>query len=64
MVKPCMDIAEAVKLMGLRGIQNLLYSVGTVKLLETNESEQRQIWEDAYKLAFFSFNTAKLTGKR
>ncbi|MEL3911617.1 ATP-binding protein [Treponema pedis] len=64
LVKPCMDIAEAVKLMGLRGIQNLLYSVGTVKLLETNESEQRQIWEDAYKLAFFSFNTAKLTGKR
>ncbi len=64
LAKPCMDIAEAVKLMGLRGIQNLLYSVGTVKLLETDETEQKRIWDSAYKLAFFSLNTAKLTGKR
>lgn len=64
LAKPCMDISEAVKLIGLRGIQNLLYSVGTVKILETNASEQKQIWEDAYKLAFYSLNAAKLTGKR
>lgn len=62
--KPCMNIVEAVKFVGLRGIQNLLYSMGTIKILETTEKEQKEIWENAYRLAFFSLNVAKLTGKR
>lgn len=60
---PCINISEAVKMVGLRGIQNLLYSIGTVQVLGANEDEQKELWHDAYKLAFFSFNAAKLTGK-
>lgn len=64
LAKKCMNISEAVKMIGLRGIQNLLYSVGTVKLLATKEEEQRKIWANAYKLAFYSLNVAKLTGNK
>lgn len=62
LVKPCKNISEAVKLIGLRGIQNLLYSIGTVQILDVSANEQKKLWNDAYKLAFFSFNAAKLTG--
>ncbi len=62
--RPCMDIAEAVKLVGLKGIRNLLYSVGTAQLLGASEAEQKEIWANAYKLAFFSLNVAKITGDK
>lgn len=62
--KKCIEISEAVKMMGLRGIQNMLYYLGTAQILETNKEEQKAIWEDSYKLAFFSLNAAKIIGKK
>ncbi|MBQ7611769.1 MAG: HDOD domain-containing protein [Spirochaetaceae bacterium] len=58
----CNNIAEAVKLIGIRGISNLLYSIGTVNVFAEigNEDEQNSLWEHAYKCAYFSYNLARV----
>ena len=54
------NIVEAVKLVGLRGIRNLLYSYGTQKLLQG-----QQTWRDhSYMTAFFAYNLAKSLRKK
>ncbi len=58
--KKCMNIAEAVKLMGLRGIQNMVYSLTSMQILGSTEEDQKKLWDDAYKLAFYSLNVAKM----
>lgn len=50
------NIVEAVKLVGLRGIKNLLYSYGTSKILDIN---QKWLWDHSYKTAFYAYNLAK-----
>ncbi len=57
--KKCTSITEAVKLVGLRGIRNLLFSVGTIQILGENTEEQKELWEHSYKTAFFSYNLAR-----
>jgi putative nucleotidyltransferase with HDIG domain len=49
------NIAEAVKLMGLRGIKNLLYSYGSQKLLGDNSDAQARLWEHCNKTAFLAY---------
>ena len=53
------NISEAVKLVGMRGIKNLLYSYGTQKLLGGDTNEKKALWEHSYKAAFFAYNLAK-----
>jgi len=53
------SIAEAVKLVGMRGIKNLLYSYGTQKILGSDTNEKRLLWEHSYKTAFYAFNLVK-----
>jgi putative nucleotidyltransferase with HDIG domain len=53
------NISEAVKLVGMRGIKNLLYSYGTQKVLGDDTNEKRQLWEHSYKTAFYAYNLAK-----
>jgi putative nucleotidyltransferase with HDIG domain len=53
------NISEAVKLVGIRGIKNLLYSYGTQKLLGDDTSEKKQLWEHSYKTAFYAYNLIK-----
>jgi len=53
------NIAEAVKMLGIRGIKNLLYSYGTQKILGDDSYEQRVLWEHSYKVAFFAYNLTK-----
>lgn len=53
------SIVEAVKLVGMRGLKNLLYSYGTQKLLTKNSEEQKELWEHARKVAFYSFTLAR-----
>ena len=53
------NISEAVKLVGIRGIKNLLYSYGTQKLLGDDTSEKKQLWEHSYKTAFYAYNLVK-----
>jgi putative nucleotidyltransferase with HDIG domain len=57
--KKCTSITEAVKLVGLRGIRNLLFSIGTIHILGDSTLEQKNLWEHSYKVAFFSYNLAR-----
>ena len=53
------SISEAVKMVGIRGIKNLLYSYGTQKLLGDESADKKALWEHSYKTAFFAFNIVK-----
>ena len=53
------SIAEAVKMVGMRGIKNLLYSYGTQKILGDDSHDKRTLWEHSYKAAFYAFNLVK-----
>jgi len=55
------NIMEAVKLVGLRGIKNLLYSYGTLKILD---HQQQELWDHSYKTAFYSYNLARSLRKK
>ncbi|ULQ58977.1 HDOD domain-containing protein [Brucepastera parasyntrophica] len=59
LTKKCTNIADAVKLVGLRGIRNLLYSVGTMNLLGNSTDEQKKLWEHSYQTAYFAYNLAR-----
>jgi len=53
------NIAEAVKMVGIRGIKNLLYSYGTQTILGSDSAEKKQLWEHSYKTAFYAYNLVK-----
>jgi putative nucleotidyltransferase with HDIG domain len=53
------SIAEAVKLVGIRGIKNLLFSYGTQKVLGDDTSDKKILWEHSYRTAFYAFNLIK-----
>ena len=53
------SISEAVKMVGIRGIKNLLYSYGTQKLLGDDTLDKKSLWEHSYKTAFYAFNLVK-----
>lgn len=58
--QPCKSIGEAVKLVGLRGIRNLLFSLGSMKnlMVESNETTKK-MWDTSYRTAFYSYNLAR-----
>ena len=53
------SISEAVKMVGIRGIKNLLFSYGTQKILGDDTSYKKSLWEHSYKAAFYAFNLVK-----
>jgi putative nucleotidyltransferase with HDIG domain len=53
------SIAEAVKMVGMQGIKNLLYSYGTQQVLGADTPEKRSLWEHSYKAAFYAYSLAK-----
>jgi len=53
------NISEAVKMVGIRGIKNLLLSYGTQKILGDETVDKRSLWEHSYKTAFYAFNLVK-----
>ncbi|MDR1143150.1 MAG: HDOD domain-containing protein [Spirochaetaceae bacterium] len=53
------NISEAVKMVGIRGIKNLLYSYGSQKILGDDTNEKRTLWEHSYKTAFYAYNLVK-----
>jgi putative nucleotidyltransferase with HDIG domain len=53
------SISEAVRMVGIRGIKNLLYSYGTQKILGDETAEKKALWEHSYKTAFYAFNFVK-----
>jgi putative nucleotidyltransferase with HDIG domain len=58
------NIVEAVKLVGMRGLRNLLYSYGTQKILGNETAETKQLWEHSYRTAFYAYNLAKSITKK
>lgn len=59
LAKKCTSITEAVKLVGIRGIKNLLYSIGSMNILGPSSDEQKHLWTHSYKSGFFSYNLAR-----
>jgi putative nucleotidyltransferase with HDIG domain len=55
-VKRIDSIKDAVKILGMKGIKNLLYSYGTQKILGDNTPEKKKLWEHAYHTAFYAYN--------
>jgi putative nucleotidyltransferase with HDIG domain len=53
------SISEAVKLVGIKGIKNLLYSYGTQKILGDDEIDKKNLWDHSYRTAFYAYNLAK-----
>jgi len=53
------SIFEAVKMVGIKGIKNLLYSYGTQKILGDDTAEKKKLWEHSYKTAFYAYNLVK-----
>ncbi|GHV93860.1 ATP-binding protein [Spirochaetia bacterium] len=53
------NISEAVKMVGIRGIKNLLYSYGTQKVLGDETADKKELWEHSYKTAFYAYNLIK-----
>ena len=59
LIKRVDSITEAVKMVGIQGIKNLLYSYGTQQVLGTDTPDKRSLWEHCYKVAFYAYNLAK-----
>ncbi|MBQ4378954.1 MAG: HDOD domain-containing protein [Treponema sp.] len=62
LASPCRSIADAVKLIGIRGIKNLLLSVGSEQQLNGfggSSVAQKAIWTHSYRVAFYSYNLAR-----
>ena len=57
---PCCSIADAVKLVGIQGIKNMILSVGSVKQLEgLGGKSQKELWAHACRVAFYAYNLAR-----
>jgi putative nucleotidyltransferase with HDIG domain len=53
------SIAEAVKMIGIRGVRNLLFSYGTQKILGDDTEKKKALWKHSYKTAFYAYNLAR-----
>jgi putative nucleotidyltransferase with HDIG domain len=53
------NISDAVKMVGINGIKNLLYSYGTQKVLGDDTVNKKKLWEHSYRTAFYAYNLAK-----
>lgn len=56
---PCKNIADAVKMVGIRGIKNMLYTVGSLKAFAEAGGSNENLWKHAYQTAFYSYNMAR-----
>jgi len=53
------NIMNAVSLIGTKGIRNLILSLGAKKILERRYGNQEQLWEHAYRCAYYAMTIAK-----
>lgn len=59
LASPCQSIIDAVKFIGIRGIKNLILSIGSVNSLKTVCGDSGNIWKHSYQVAFYSYNLAR-----
>ena len=58
------NIVEAVKMVGMKGVRNLLYTHGTQKILGEKYQEMRTLWQHSYQTAFYAYSLAKSFRRR
>jgi putative nucleotidyltransferase with HDIG domain len=59
LIKRVDSISEAVKMVGRRGILNLLYSYGSQQILGSDSAEKKELWDHSYRTAFYAYNLVK-----
>jgi HD-like signal output (HDOD) protein len=57
------NILNAVSLIGINGLKSLLLSLGAKKILDEIYGKQEQLWEHAYRCAFYATMIAKDNNK-
>jgi putative nucleotidyltransferase with HDIG domain len=60
------NVVEAVKVVGLRGLRQMLFSYGTKRVLGDGEENDvsRRLWEHSQRTAFFAYAIARSVYKR
>jgi HD-like signal output (HDOD) protein len=53
------NILIGVKIVGMKGLRNLLYTYGAQKILGEKYAEMKVLWEHSYRTAFYSFMLAR-----
>jgi HD-like signal output (HDOD) protein len=53
------NIVEGVKIVGMRGLRNLLYTYGARKILREQYSEMKPLWDHSYRVALYAFFLAR-----
>jgi putative nucleotidyltransferase with HDIG domain len=53
------SIPQAVKLVGLKGLNSILYSYGSQKVLGEKYMEMKTLWDHSYRTAFYAFHIAR-----
>ena len=60
LASPCKSIGDAVKMIGIGGIRNMIISVGSMnELKKIAPDDKKELWNHAYKVAFYSYNLAR-----
>ena len=59
LASPCRSIVDAVKMVGIRGLKNMLLSIGSMNSLNSLGGEKKELWIHAYQVAFYSYNLAR-----
>lgn len=58
-VSSCQSVLDAVKIVGLYELRNLVYSLGTISILGDKTPEQKKIWQHSFRVAFYAQYIAK-----
>jgi len=53
------NILQGVKIVGMKGLRNLLYTYGAQKILGEKYAEMKTLWEHSYRTAFYAFMLAR-----
>jgi putative nucleotidyltransferase with HDIG domain len=53
------NILQAVKIVGMKGLRNLLYSYGAQKIMGEKYAEMKTLWDHSYRAAYYAFLIAR-----
>jgi HD-like signal output (HDOD) protein len=54
------SIKQAVNMVGIKGVKNILYSTGAMQALSNRFGSMHEIWDASFKVALTSFNIARI----
>jgi len=53
------NILQGVRIVGLKGLRNLLYTYGAQKILGEKYAEMKELWEHSYRTAYYAYVLAR-----